>query len=57
MPRFEQRLTTLEWVCIQASRLLARRSTDPASAIKAHRRGKLRQELRAFQAVRLDAIR
>jgi hypothetical protein len=32
MPRFEQRLTTLEWVCTQASRLPARLSTDPASS-------------------------
>ena len=32
MPRFEQRLTTLEWVCMQASRLPARLSTDPASS-------------------------
>jgi hypothetical protein len=32
MPRFEQRLTTLEGVCMQASRLPARLSTDPASS-------------------------
>jgi hypothetical protein len=50
MARFEQRLTTLEWVCMQASRLPARLSSHTGG-------GKLCQELRAFHGVRLDAIR
>jgi hypothetical protein len=56
MPRFEQRLTTLEWVCMQASRLPARLSTDPASSHQVTQEGKRCQELRAFHGVRLDAI-
>jgi len=56
MPRFEQRRTTLEWVCMQASRSRRDYQLTAPAATKAHRRGKLCQELRAFHGVRLDAI-
>ena len=56
MPRFEQRLTTLEGsACRPRGSRRGYQLTAPA-AIKAHRRGKLCQELRAFHGVRLDAI-
>ncbi len=39
MPRFEQRRSTLEWVCMQASRLSARLSTDRASSHQGRQEG------------------
>ncbi len=56
MPRFELRRTALAWSACRPR--VSRRGyqlTAPA-AIKAHSRGKLCQELRAFHGVRLDAI-
>jgi hypothetical protein len=57
VPRFRQRLNTPESICRQASRLLARRSTDRASSHQGTQEGdRLCQAVRTFHGVRLHAI-